>query len=602
MNSDQSYKGLASLVASRGGGDDTMLVHMTPGEVQGLQSLAMAHGGSLEINPETGLYKAGFLKSILPTLAGALLAPFTGGLSAALLVGAGTGLIEKDWKKGLLAGLGAFGGAGLSSALTSTGTKALEAGASEALKKTAESAATSSVFSPTGAAAQQLVSSAAPQGMKFALGDTLKAGISQLGTEGGRAAFTSAIPGIGGAFGGKAAMAAAAAPMLLAEPEPLKAPKAGPTMYYTGTEFEQELNPERNELGQPYFTQRFTPGQFTTQMPGMAEGGEAKADTKADTKTSFGPAPSLEEYYRSLLTAPASRSTPANPAFSDYMSKMNPFLTSGAGTSPTYVPPPPKVAPPTDPTKPPPPPPPPPPPARDKDDPRDKPDRDDPYKFDPNNLQNFQFDPEALRNFQMYGMEGFSPFVPGYNPYASGPTETYNPQTQKFETQQADAGIGTPDTPNTALDAFKQQLQSNPLAAFRSIQDSDTTSIPPGLDIYSQYGQNELMDFSPGMMQFNRGGISTLGGYSDGGRLLKGPGDGMSDSIPAEIRGRRRRQPARLADGEFVVPADVVSHLGNGSTDAGAKKLYQMMDKVRRARTKTTRQAKPIKSDKYLPR
>lgn len=595
MNSDQSYKGLASLVASRGGGDDTMLVHMTPGEVQGLQSLAMAHGGSLEINPETGLYKAGFLKSILPTLAGALLAPFTGGLSAALLVGAGTGLIEKDWKKGLLAGLGAFGGAGLSSALTSTGTKALEAGASEALKKTAESAATSSVFSPTGAAAQQLVSSAAPQGMKFALGDTLKAGISQLGTEGGRAAFTSAIPGIGGAFGGKAAMAAAAAPMLLAEPEPLKAPKAGPTMYYTGTEFEQELNPDRNELGQPYFTQRFTPGQFTTQMPGMAEGGEAKADTKADTKASFGPAPSLEDYYRSLLTAPAPRPTPANPAFSDYMSKMNPFLTSGAGTSPTYVPPPPKAAPPTDPTKPPPPPPPPPPPARDKDDPRDKPDRDDPYKFDPNNLQNFQFDPEALRNFQMYGMEGFSPFVPGYNPYASGPTETYNPQTQKFETQQADAGIG--GLPDTGLNSMANAGVGN-----LTMRGMDNTSIPPGLDIYSQYGQNELMDFSPGMMQFNRGGISTLGGYSDGGRLLKGPGDGMSDSIPAEIRGRRRRQPARLADGEFVVPADVVSHLGNGSTDAGAKKLYQMMDKVRRARTKTTRQAKAIKSDKYMPR
>lgn len=595
MQTNQSYKGLASLVASRGGGDDSMLVHMTPGEVQGLQSLAMAHGGSLEINPETGLYKAGFLKSILPTLAGALLAPFTGGLSAALLVGAGTGLIEKDWKKGLLAGLGAFGGAGLSSALTSTGTKALEAGASEALKKTAESAATSSVFSPTGAAAQQLVSSAAPQGMKFALGDTLKAGIAQLGTEGGRAAFTSAIPGIGGAFGGKAAMAAAAAPMLLAEPEPLKAPKTGPTMYYTGTEFEQELNPERNELGQPYFTQRFTPGQFTTQMPGMAEGGEAKADTKADTKSSSGSTPSLEEYYRSLLTAPAPRPTPANPAFSNYLSNMNPFLTSGAGTSPTYVPPPPKAAPPTDPTKPPPPPPPPPPPTRDPDDPRDKPDREDPYKLDPNNLQNFQFDPEALRNFQMYGLEGFSPFVPGYNPYAGGPTETYNPQTQKFETQQADAGIG--GLPDTGLNSMANAGVGN-----LTMRGMDNTSIPPGLDIYSQYGQNELMDFSPGMMQFNRGGISTLGGYSDGGRLLKGPGDGMSDSIPAEIRGRKRRQPARLADGEFVVPADVVSHLGNGSTDAGAKKLYQMMDKVRRARTKTTRQARAIKSDKYLPR
>ena len=89
-----------------------------------------------------------------------------------------------------------------------------------------------------------------------------------------------------------------------------------------------------------------------------------------------------------------------------------------------------------------------------------------------------------------------------------------------------------------------------------------------------------------------------LGGYSDGGRLLKGPGDGMSDNIPASIG---HKQPARLADGEFVVPADVVSHLGNGSTDAGAKKLYSMMDKVREARTGNKKQGKKIKSEKYLP-
>jgi hypothetical protein len=89
-----------------------------------------------------------------------------------------------------------------------------------------------------------------------------------------------------------------------------------------------------------------------------------------------------------------------------------------------------------------------------------------------------------------------------------------------------------------------------------------------------------------------------LGGYSDGGRLLKGPGDGMSDNIPASIG---HKQPARLADGEFVVPADVVSHLGNGSTDAGAKKLYAMMDKVREARTGNKKQGKQIKSEKYLP-
>lgn len=98
------------------------------------------------------------------------------------------------------------------------------------------------------------------------------------------------------------------------------------------------------------------------------------------------------------------------------------------------------------------------------------------------------------------------------------------------------------------------------------------------------------------------GGIAgySLGGYADGGnpRLLKGPGDGMSDNIPATIG---HKQPARLADGEFVVPADVVSHLGNGSTDAGAKHLYAMMDNVRKARTGSKKQGKQIKPEKFLP-
>jgi hypothetical protein len=97
---------------------------------------------------------------------------------------------------------------------------------------------------------------------------------------------------------------------------------------------------------------------------------------------------------------------------------------------------------------------------------------------------------------------------------------------------------------------------------------------------------------------FASGGTTGIGGYSDGGRMLKGPGDGMSDSIPAVIGSR---QPARLADGEFVVPADVVSHLGNGSTDAGAKRLYSMMDKIRKARTGKKKQAPEVKAHKFLP-
>ena len=101
--------------------------------------------------------------------------------------------------------------------------------------------------------------------------------------------------------------------------------------------------------------------------------------------------------------------------------------------------------------------------------------------------------------------------------------------------------------------------------------------------------------------RYNMGGISSLGTYSDGGQLLKGPGDGVSDDIPAQIGAR---QPARLADGEFVVPARVVSELGNGSTDAGAKRLYAMMDRVQKNRRKSVGKGKVAvnsKAYKHLP-
>ena len=100
---------------------------------------------------------------------------------------------------------------------------------------------------------------------------------------------------------------------------------------------------------------------------------------------------------------------------------------------------------------------------------------------------------------------------------------------------------------------------------------------------------------------FAKGGLPSLPEYRAGGKLLRGPGDGMSDDIPAVIRGKGV-QRAALADGEFVIPADVVSHLGNGSTEAGAKKLYKMMAQIRAARTGRKKQAPQVNADKYLPR
>jgi hypothetical protein len=123
---------------------------------------------------------------------------------------------------------------------------------------------------------------------------------------------------------------------------------------------------------------------------------------------------------------------------------------------------------------------------------------------------------------------------------------------------------------------------------------------PEAVNVISPSGDAGVAAYS-GEPKFARGGLSDLGDYSDGGRLLKGPGDGVSDSIPAVIG---KRQPARLADGEFVIPARIVSELGNGSTEAGARKLYAMMDRIQKGRRKSVGKGKVAvdsKSDKHLP-
>jgi len=125
-------------------------------------------------------------------------------------------------------------------------------------------------------------------------------------------------------------------------------------------------------------------------------------------------------------------------------------------------------------------------------------------------------------------------------------------------------------------------------------------------DLYGTPDNQPTM--SPGLGGFGLGRLNSLAGeqamtqaqtlgYADGG-YLNGAGDGMSDSIPATIEGK---QPARLADGEFVIPADVVSHLGNGSSKAGSKRLYAMLDKIRHARTGNKKQGKEINPSKYMP-
>lgn len=199
------------------------------------------------------------------------------------------------------------------------------------------------------------------------------------------------------------------------------------------------------------------------------------------------------------------------------------------------------------------------------------------------------------------GRRAFQPnYLPTYTPpsaasYGLGRTmsASYQPTFAAAEGGIAKlAGGGMTAAGITGLQAAPQSM--NPMYIQSLANEFDTT---PEM---AQQGLSALQTLGIAKAKGGSvGGDYNLGSYSDGGRLLKGPGDGMSDDIPASIADK---QPARLADGEFVVPADVVSHLGNGSTDAGAKHLYKMMDNVRKARTGRKAQGKKIKADKFLPK
>lgn len=236
----------AQHMASRGRGPDTTLVHMAPQEVAGLQALAKAHGGSLTTNPDTGLPEAGFLSNILPMIAGLALAPMTAGtslaflgatpLASALTVGGATGLATGSLKKGLMAGLGAYGGAGLGGALTGAGTSqvgavsnALGANGATGVGSQAAMLAEQNAAGGFGQAGLESLgqSAAVAQGATPAVqsaGQSMLAGAQGLGTEAGRKAFVQQMGG------NKSLMRtglAAAAPLLLGGSDQNTAAPAG---------------------------------------------------------------------------------------------------------------------------------------------------------------------------------------------------------------------------------------------------------------------------------------------------------------------------------------------------------------------------------------
>ena len=601
MYSQAPEAGIASLLASRGRKGDSMLVHMAPEEVQGLQSLAYAAGGQLSINPVTGLYEANFLKKLLPTILGFGLSfiPGVGPLAAAGLVGAGEAVRTGDLGKGLMAGLGAFGGAGLGSGLAAAGKAGTEAaltGVTPAGALPGSSLAKYSLPQLPGTAA-----AAGTETAKQGLFGTVQQGIQGLGTKAGREAFMGAIPGgtTGIAAGGMGLANALTPdvqfpdamgqvddsyyesegydpatgtfrggrwrkgypgfpPLGMAEggdvtparrtweEMPMDQESLQPNSAKAGwLEFMQNNPAERQKFidaGYPpeFFQQ--DPATFTGNRPFVAGRDEEVRASEQARIAQQGYSPTYFEQFKAPSTQSTGGASSGN-SLTDYMNQLNQFVTSPIAPPRPPAPPPAAVAPPG---------------------------------RGGNVVAGGEIDYNQLRD--MFG-GGFGSGFGNLNFGSLGQYLQGGPGSDmRWDAEQGRFVRDTPAAPTTSPVMQPQQTaMMDPYAQMRNQM--------AGLG-----GLNQVM--------FRQGGNVPPMQYAAGGKFLKGPGDGMSDDIKANINGE---QEARLADGEFVIPADVVSHLGNGSSNAGSRKLYDMMAKVRNARTGTKKQAPAVKVDKYLP-
>ena len=620
---NQTAQGLAAL----GRGPDTQLVHMAPSEVNSLQQLAMAHGGSLTINPQTGLPEAGFLSSLLPMVlgAGAMMIPGLQSFGAAGIA-AGIGGLQAlrtgSLKKGLMAGLGAYGGAGLGSALASAGGANLAAAGTPITDPGAAMAAGAGDASANIGAAGAMnpanftgpatpsIEFANPSNLTASAGDRMLAGAKGLTSVQGRNAFMSAIQGPKGLM---QAGAMAAAPMLMQTTTKQPEIKSDADMgqrykFNAGT---QTPTPVADVYGygnqgrdfgkeQRYFNPSYDKieNEEAKRMLGFASGGPVEAMSNANAigmNTGYPQADIRTGAYATPYQQPISRDM-IQPQFAGGGSiNLQGTFSSGGGQGGASSP-----AQQTQPF------------VGSNNAPSMMPQQG----VTPMPGADFMPGPAVMPR----GLQAFlkGPMSQGMAFAGGGSIDTNAPQNGLFKNLLPPGGMQGGGS-NTAVggysfDPVTQKYSQTSSGAVDPNADPSSDGLigrllaqadmQGGSSGYSynpttqKFAAKEGSDATPAMAQ---GGISNLGDYSDGGRLLRGPGDGISDSIPAMIG---KKQPARLADGEFVVPARIVSELGNGSTEAGARKLYAMMDRVQKARGKTVGKGKVAansRSAKYLP-
>lgn len=640
---------VANHLAQKGRGPDSTLVHMSNREVAGLQALAQKHGGQLSVNPETGLPEAGFLDNILPMVAGAGLTYLSGGaidpMTAGGIIGGITALDSKDLSKGLTAGLGAWGGAGMVGGLAGLGAEAgyMPGAAGEAARQ---------------AATQEAIANGTYQSqVGTGLSNFAAQPMNSLSTLGGGSALKGGLPILAGL--------APAAAEALDEEEDDNPPelKKGYIRKYaldpvTGQYKQVGVYEAGGDPNKDVSSEAGTAGAFGAvgqseyeKAHGMAEGGTATDSSRIyDYLMGRGPNPmqfthtqSPQVDYNTLK--PITPTTPIlEQQYDEYGNPISKTANRG-GSSQSQEQRDAREA------------------ALDErsdylstpenpvtmrqywDMPKEQRDALDKAAAERNPIRGALA--EGFKTFIMPGgllgkiagtfvggsMADPRPFadIPGnanlvktaanfngnfYTPSLGGAEAGRTAPTPAYAGQPvggSDVGRSQPGAAQMTQGGYGKD--SNPGDTGRGGGGAHVDGGGEGGGGYSnanagnygwaRSGGGEGGGWAAGGT--TRGGIAdldsqyNLGSYSDGGRLLKGPGDGVSDDIPATIG---HGQEARLADGEFVLPARIVSEIGNGSTDAGARALYKMMDRIQAGRRKTVGKdqvATNTKAVRHLP-
>lgn len=546
----------AEAVRAHGRGNDSQLMHVTPREVRALQGIAMAKGGSLTINPHTGLPEAGFLEDILPTVVGIGVGALTGGAAApfigAAVAGLGSYALTGSLEKGIMSGLGAFGGASALSSLGAVGAAAPGAMSSVAPAAAATdiglAAASDAALTGVGANVGSAMGGAGMTDM--ALAGAYDAGLSGVGANmpsltgaerfaqmGAMDRLSSVGSGIkqlatdpsgtfsqmGGLKGQGMNLGMMAAPLLAAG---------------SGSSSGIETPEQQDSYIRPFTYDQAT-RRYTAQtpvlssdwgsrgFPGYAEGGEIEQRYERPVRTVD---PAVAEYNNMLMQQAQKEyvqgiQTPIAPPTIQAPAQAAPV----SATSPVMYDP-----------------------ATQR------------YMANPNYV-----DPKAAEKLRQQNMmnQGESDWEItqrlGYNPYA-------------------DTGHG-----GGGAYASGGIVAASQLPRFQEGGEMESDAFVVPADVVSALGNGST-----------KAGVDVLNQYLGMAMLIEGEGDGLSDGIPATIEGT---QAARVADGEVYIPADIVARLGEGDPEEGSEMLYEMMDKIRKAAHGKNTQQKEVNPEQVMP-